>query len=206
MWWKKEEEKSSGSKLVKGLALVGGISLIGYFINKKKNKPIQSFCKSYRDDEEDIDILTDTNSEGRRYFLVYQNTDFEEEKDRGYIWARKSTDSGRVIFHWDNLKKIRKEDLVFSVVDRKIVSLNIARDNNFEYKLDNLAGYRVDLEYNQLDNPIDVDEYMDKILELSPEKYAPFNVMGRSNSGYLFDIGDELGEYLLEIVRENNRP
>lgn len=211
MWYKKEEEKNCGKNLLKGLAVLGGISAFGYFIMKnRKKKPIMTFSKTY-EKEENINLDSKEEKEDieervKRYFLVYQNNDYYEEKERGYIWARQSTDSGRIIFHWNNLSKIRKDDIVFSVVDRKIVSLNIARDNNFTYKLDGLDGYRVDLEYNELENPIDVDKYMDDILELSPDKYAPFNIMGRSNSGYLFDIGNKLGEYLLKIVKENNRP
>ncbi len=199
MFFKNDEDKKTSKGLIAGVTV--GIAFLGYCIYKKKTKPIMSFHMRYDKDEESE---TKVNDEKRKYYLVYQNTDYNEEKERGFIWARKSTESGRTIFHWENVNKINKEDIVFSLVDRKIVSLNIARDNSFDYSLEDIEGYRADLEYNELENPIDVDKYMDRILELSPEKYAPFNVMGRSNSGYLFDIGVKLGEYLLEVVRDND--
>lgn len=194
MFWKEKKEEPKG-KLLKNLALIGGTAaLAGFLVNKIRLADPEEIGQG--DQYHELDL----SRKARRYFLVYQNTDFEEESSQGYIWAPQETDSGRTIFHWDNLRRVRKDDLVFSVVDRKIVSLNRAKDQWREYEKDGLLGYRVDLDYGPLEEEIDVDTYMGKILDLSPDKYAPFNVMGRSNSGYLFDIGDKLGEYLLDLV------
>lgn len=193
----KEKEKKN-NKLWKGLALIGGVTLglgfMGWAI--KRNKGVSSQEETSQDNYHELDLSKKT----KRYFLVYQNTNYEEEKTNGYIWAPQETDSGRSIFHWENLRRVRKEDLVFSMVDRKIVSVNSAESNCYEYELNGVKGYRVDLDYKELEESIDIEDYMDRILELSPDKYAPFNIMGRSNSGYLFDLGDRLGEYIESIV------
>lgn len=194
MFWKMEEDKPKEGKFLRNLSIIGGTALIaGFIFNRMKKSEASKKKELYHE--------IDLSHGNRRYFLAYQNANFEEESAKGYIWAPRETDSGRSIFHWDNLRLVRENDIVFSVVDRKIVSLNIARDNFFEYELDGVLGYRVDLEYNHLEEEIDVDDYMEDILELSPDKYAPFNVMGRSNSGYLFDIGEKLGEYLFHIIK-----
>lgn len=198
MFWK-EEEKTSGG-IFKGLAITGGVALLAGLITKK----VMNSDKDKKSEEKYHEIkLSKKMDRDRQYFLVYQNNDFESEYENGYIWAPEETESGRAIFHWDNLKKVRKNDIVFSLADRKIVSVNVAKEDYFEYNLDGVDGNRVDLEYNLLDEEIDIEEYMDRILELSPDKYAPFNVMGRSNSGYLFDIGEEMGKYLMKLVKES---
>lgn len=41
------------------------------------------------------------------YFIVFQNKTYFEEKTGGYLWAPQRTKSGREIFHWSNMKKIK---------------------------------------------------------------------------------------------------
>lgn len=147
------------------------------------------------------------------YFIVFQNKTYFEEKTGGYLWAPQRTKSGREIFHWSNMDKIKKGDIIFSVYQRNIVSVNIALDSSIDSKrpktLDKLdlweeEGWMVKVEYNELDSPISINNNIDEILKLCPAKYSPFNKKGGGNQGYLYEIGKELGDYLMVLAIENN--
>jgi putative restriction endonuclease len=45
---------------------------------------------------------------------------------------------------------------------------------------------------------------MEDILKLQGEKYAPFNKVGRGNTGYLFRVSTELAEFLFQILKDTN--
>lgn len=65
-------------------------------------------------------------------------------------------------------------------------------------------GWFLRAEYKVLDNPVSISDNIDKILELYPSKYSPFTVNGRGSQGYLFEIGKDLGEYLLKLANDKN--
>jgi len=52
-----------------------------------------------------------------------------------------------------------------------------------------------------LEIPILYKDFMENILKLQVDKYAPFNKIGRGNTGYLFRVTPELADYLLTIVK-----
>jgi len=148
------------------------------------------------------------------YFIVFQNKTYFEEKSGGYLWAPKRTKSGREIFHWSNMTKIQKGDIIFSICKRQIVSVNIALDKSFDANRPNVLdklelwekeGWMAKVEYNVLENPISIDDNIEEILKLCPEKYSPFAKNGKGNQGYLYEIGDELGDYLIQLVKEKNK-
>lgn len=146
------------------------------------------------------------------YYIVFQNKTYFEEKSGGYLWAPQRSKSGREIFHWSNMTKIKKGDIIFSLYQRNIVSVNIALDSYKESRIPKTfekldlweeEGWLVEAEYNELESPVSIDDNVDEILRLCPEKYSPFNRKGGGNQGYLYEISDELGDYLMELVLEN---
>lgn len=148
------------------------------------------------------------------YFIVFQNKTYDEEKTGGYLWAPKRTKSGREIYHWTNMTKVKEGDIIFSMYKRKIVSVNIAKGTSIDADrpsaLDSVnlwekEGWLVKAKYNVLDNPIDIKENIEEILELCPSKYSPFTKDGRGNQGYLFEIGKTFGEYLSGLVNSQNQ-
>ena len=171
------------------------------FFKKKDNKKDTN--------KSELDIKNFNNS----YFIVFQNKTYFEEKTGGYLWAPQRTKSGREIFHWSNMTKIKKGDIIFSVYQRNIVSVNIALDSSSDSKrpktLDKLElweeeGWMAKAEYNELASPISIDDNIEEILKLCPSKYSPFNRKGGGNQGYLYEIGNNLGNYLMKLVKDKN--
>lgn len=147
------------------------------------------------------------------YFIVFQNKTYERERNGGYLWAPKRTRGGHEIFHWTNMTKVKDGDIIFSMYKRNLVSVNIANGiavdstRPIDLDKDNLwgdHGWILKVEYRVLDNPISISDNIDNILKLCPSKYSPFTVNGTGSQGYLFEIGTELGDYLLNLANDIN--
>ncbi|WP_302654048.1 HNH endonuclease [uncultured Clostridium sp.] len=147
------------------------------------------------------------------YFIVFQNKTYNEERVGEYLWAPKLTATGREIFHWSNMVKVKTGDIIFSMYKRNLVSINIAKesaiDANRPSALDKVnlwenEGWLIKAKYNILDSPVSIDDNISDILELCPSKYSPFTKEGRGSQGYLFEIGKDFGDYLLKLATDRN--
>ena len=140
------------------------------------------------------------------YFIVFQNKTFKEESNGRYLWAPKRNKAGRTCFHWTNMKKVKEEDIIFSVYRRNIVSVNIAKarciDSIQPKELNKVDlwekdGWLVKAEYNILECPFPIKDNKNEIVKYCTRTYSPFSSDGRGNQGYLYEISNEFGEYLL---------
>ncbi|MED4676795.1 HNH endonuclease [Bacillus nitratireducens] len=147
------------------------------------------------------------------YFLVFQNKSYVEERSGGYLWAPQTNKFGHTIHHWEDMKKVKKGDIIFNSYKGQLVSVLIARENCNEHDrptaLDQLElwekkGWMVNVEYINLNVPIIYKDYMGGILELQDDKYAPFNKSGRGNTGYLFRVSTELANFLFNLIEKKN--
>lgn len=148
------------------------------------------------------------------YYFVFQNKSFEHEHKGGYLWAPKSTENGKRVSHWESMKGVKKGDLILHSVNKKLVAVSIAKGDCIdaqqpdEIKRERLwqdDGYMVYTEYFDLKDTIITSTHKDKILELQPKVNAPFNRLGRGNTGYLFNSNKELSKYLIEEILKVQR-
>ncbi|MEH7319872.1 hypothetical protein V7113_23565 [Priestia megaterium] len=111
------------------------------------------------------------------------------------------------------MKLIKKGDIIFNSFNGKLVSVLTAQANCQEHErptgLEQLDlwekdGWLVDVEYRDLEQPIIYKNYMEDILALQDDKYAPFNTLGRGNTGYLFRVSKDLANFLFEIIERTN--
>ncbi|CEG21491.1 hypothetical protein BN1080_00402 [Planococcus massiliensis] len=146
------------------------------------------------------------------YFVVFQNKTFEEEKEGQYLWAPQKNNQGRGLFHWESMMRVRPGDIIFSMFRQHLVSVNLAKEQAIEAPNPFLnhettwerTGWLVKAEYNELPNPVSIKEHREDILKLCPPKYSPFTRTGGGTQGYLFEIDETFGEYLLSLARKNN--
>jgi len=147
------------------------------------------------------------------YFLVFQNKSYEEERNGGYLWAPQKNKNGQTFHHWSDMKLIKKGDIIFNSFNGKLVSILTAQANCQEHErptgLEQLDlwekdGWLVDVEYNDLEQPITYKNHMEDILKLQDAKYAPFNKSGRGNTGYLFRVSKELANFFFEVIEATN--
>ncbi|QTD39473.1 HNH endonuclease [Sporosarcina sp. Te-1] len=140
------------------------------------------------------------------YFFVFQNKSYQKEKDGGYLWAPQRNKNGSRVSHWSRMEEVRKGDLILHSFQTKIIAVSIATSDVYaaeqpkELQDENLwenAGWRVDTRYIEIDRPIRTVDHMEEIQKLQPDFNAPFNSIGRGNTGYLFSSNFALTGYLL---------
>ncbi|WP_293659044.1 HNH endonuclease [Anaeromicrobium sp.] len=110
------------------------------------------------------------------------------------------------------MKKVKEGHIVFSVIKGKIVSVGTAISHCYTsikpWDFDKIQwaeeGWKVDLEYNSLVEPIYIKDIFDGLKELLPEKYSPFTKEGKGNQGYLYELNKISGEYILKKIQEKN--
>lgn len=66
-------------------------------------------------------------------------------------------------------------------------------------------GCMIFVEYIDIVIPFKYRDYLEDILKLQGERYAPFNKIGRGNKGYLFRVSQELAGYLFQILEDTNK-
>ncbi|WHY63655.1 HNH endonuclease [Cytobacillus firmus] len=147
------------------------------------------------------------------FFLVFQNKSYREEKSGGYLWAPQKNEKGQTFHHWTDMKNVKKGDIIFNSYDTEMHSVLVAKEDCIERErpsdLDDLKlwhknGWMILVEYIDLVRPFKYKDYMEDILKLQGERYAPFNKIGRGNTGYLFRVSRELAEYLFQILEDTN--
>lgn len=111
------------------------------------------------------------------------------------------------------MEEVRKGDVIIHSVNKEIKAISIATSNCYsanqpdELKREEMwedDGYMVDCQYIDIRYPIITSDYMDSILELQPSKYAPFNNIGRGNTGYLFASNSELTQFFIDKLLVRN--
>ena len=141
------------------------------------------------------------------YWWVSQSKTYYEERNGGYLWAPKYTRTGRTIYHWETMKQVKKDDIIFSYVKQHIVAYSIAQgvayDSKNPFRTAGEAwendGRKIDVSYIDLSLPIYLPNIVDEFLEILKQQKAhkPLNINGTGNQGYLFPLIDEAGKYLL---------
>jgi len=144
------------------------------------------------------------------YFIVMQNKTYEAESKQGYIWAPKFNNAGRKVFHWENMTKVKKGDIIFNVRDQNIYAYSVAKGEAFDKdipeelgELWQKEGRIVYLDYIFLENEIDTKDLYYEIKDILPTKYSPFNRNGDCNQGYLFELPKEVGAYIMKKSPES---
>lgn len=142
-----------------------------------------------------------------------QGHTYQEEKDLGIIWSPQQDKGGNVPHSWQRMKEVQKGDRIFHYVKGLIVAISVANDN-FQnapkpsimqnHSKWNDEGYLVNLEYHELDVPLNVRSSFNEILPLLPIKYSAFQQNGDGNQGYLYPCNEELAIKLLDLISDLN--
>lgn len=144
-----------------------------------------------------------------RYWWVNQNETFRHEVGGGYLWSPKKTKAGRNQFY-DNMLEVQPGDLILSFADTYIKAIGVATSSGYSSPKPKIFGqvgqnwsddgWRVDVEFTLVDQPIKPKQHMDLIAPLLPSKYSPLQQNGNGNQGvYLAALSDELGQLLIGL-------
>src|SRR5690625_5018557 len=70
--------------------------------------------------------------DSRKYFFVFQNKSFDQEFAGGYLWSPQFNKNGHRTSHYEQMKNVRKGDLIIHSFNKKISAISIALTDVYE--------------------------------------------------------------------------
>ncbi|MDX8337869.1 hypothetical protein SLH46_01660 [Draconibacterium sp. IB214405] len=141
-------------------------------------------------------------------WFVCQGSTFTKDQGKKFLWAPKLDKDGKRRFHWENMKYVKKGDIIFNY-SKGIKGISIAKNDSYEseniYEQSQWGreGYRIDIALYELERVIDISELairknaFDNALSSIEKK--PFNRNGGVNQGYLFEFTIEAAKLIQDI-------
>lgn len=145
-----------------------------------------------------------------RYWWVCQNKTYEQEVPGNFLWSPKRKSNGYLNHYYETMREVSRGDLVFSFKSRKIMALGIAvqpaytcpKPADFDKAGINWndIGWRVDVDFHELQNNIEPRQHMQLLQPLLPSKYAPLKANGDGQELYLTELPKALAEVLIGLI------
>lgn len=144
----------------------------------------------------------------RNYWWVNQGRTFADERRGGYLWAPKRAPNGQTKNFWSRMTEVEVGDLVFHYSRKHVVALGRADTAAYdallprEFPSDAWGhdGWRIDVTYGQLADPIALDEIPSLWREGTKEE--PFDIRGAVKQGYLYPLSDTFAFEMFDLFGE----
>ena len=142
------------------------------------------------------------------YFWVNQNKTYRHERDGQFLWAPKLDEGGNSQHHWTTMTKVQPGDVIFSYVNKTIKAVSTAKTSAFDAqqpasfagKMWEDDGWQIDVQFEELSQPLVLSELIEELRPALPSKYSPLNRNDEGNQGYLFPLPPAAGRILLSIL------
>ena len=157
------------------------------------------------------------------YWWVNQKQTYRHEVSGGYIWSPKRNKVGGSNRAYEAMRTVVPGDIIFSFADAHIKAIGVVSSFCYEFPKPTefgnaglnwgVAGWRVDVNYKEILQPVKPKDHIQVLNPLLPPKYSPLQSNGNGNQVYyLYDISEELATQLaqlmgrteLDLVRGNN--
>lgn len=127
------------------------------------------------------------------------------------MWSPKLNSAGRHIRPYDLMRVVSPGDVVFSYAEAQIKAVGVVQSCCYAYPKPSEfgpvgdywsdAGWRVDVSFVQLSQPLVAKNHIDQLRPLLPSKHSPIQAAtGRGNQSYLFEIGQALALTLAQLI------
>lgn len=127
------------------------------------------------------------------------------------MWSPKRNKNDGKNRFYDNMRAVAPGDLVFSFVDTRIIAIGRIRSMGYECPRPtefgtignqwNEIGWRVDVDYKELQNRIRPKDYISVLQSLLPAKYSPLTQEGNGlQSVYLAEVPAAMAGTLIELI------
>ena len=149
------------------------------------------------------------------YYWVNQGKTYKEEKEGGYLWAPTHNSSGSPVFHWENMTKLKPNDIVlnyyrgyvigYCIIESKYFLASQPKEFNVDVEWEN-EGYMVDAKYFPFSKPLDIKTVYNQIEQYLPSKYSPLKKTGnppkiKANQGYLYESNRSITKTIFNLAK-----
>ena len=145
------------------------------------------------------------------FWWVNQKQTHRHEIGDGYMWSPKRQTNGSTHFSYEFMKHVQPGDVIFSYANAVILAVGIAQTHcySFPKPLEFGAaginwsdeGWKVDVQYRVLSNPVRTMDHIVALRPLLPEKYSPISPeTGSGNQAYLFQISKQFALSLAHLI------
>ncbi len=141
-------------------------------------------------------------------WFVAQGSTYNSNEGMKYLWAPQKNKKDGPVFYWENVKKVRKGDLIFHY-SKGIRGVSIARsdwyhsENKRKDDQWDKEGYRVDVEFTKFNPIIPLEKIKENKFEfdqlLKKVRNKPFDINGNVNQGYLYEFTSDAGLFIREL-------
>lgn len=146
-----------------------------------------------------------------RYWWVNQNKTYKHEVPGGYMWSPKRNKGNRVNRAYEAMRTINPGDCVFSFAGTEIKAIGFSNSVCYSYPKPiefgkagsnwGDSGWRVDVNFKIIPNPIKPRDHIGALLPMLPEKYSPLQSSGRGNQTfYLYEIDRNLAIAIAQLM------
>lgn len=142
------------------------------------------------------------------YYYVFQGRSFDEECKDGFLWAPRNGNNGPAKHHWSRMGEVKKGDVILHGKQGRFVAVSVVKKDSYVSRRPNTDvsekwaddGWCIETDYFVFPHAVRIKDYWDRIREIQPSQYGPFNKNGDGNWGYLFAANQELARFLLDAT------
>lgn len=146
-----------------------------------------------------------------KYFIIFHDDNYCKDKEKGLIWTPQRNENNKEVTYWSTIKRIRRDDVIFSICNKKLVSLNYAKEGYLQtdskniFKEDNSSDkiWILDTSYHELKEPIEIKDKIAEVKDMLEYRY--FELIDEDTKmvkGYIHEIPNNLGEYIMDMIKE----
>lgn len=146
-----------------------------------------------------------------KFFWVYQGKTYDLECKGGYVWSPQKTKNGGINKGYENMRLIKKGDIIFHCCKGYIKAISEAKSDCYEADQPaelikdqagvwNKKGYKVNLKYQNLFCPYHIDYKDREWLARNYEKGCPFQCDGGGRMTYMNPMDMKYVKYFLNIL------
>lgn len=158
-----------------------------------------------------LDELFRSGSTKPSYWWVNHKKTYKQEHEGSYIWSPKTKRNGDYHQTYTNLTLVKPGDVVISYGGAQLRAIGVVigrhqgqpKPEELRKAGENWSedGWLVPVVWSVLKQPIAPKKYLERIVDMLPEKYSPLKRDGNGNENcYLGSISPELGNFILNLV------
>jgi putative restriction endonuclease len=140
-----------------------------------------------------------------RYWWVNHGKKGPTEVDQGYLWSPKHGAKGAQIQFYENMRRAKVGEPVFSCVDSQISHVGriaapaqtAAKPDGYMDEVWDAEGWRLPVEWEALPQPVRPGEIISELRRSLPDSHSPIRANGELNQVYLTEISREMFEIIM---------